>query len=164
MQLLDQVRVAKPCPASWSEMSGDDRARHCSLCRLNVYNLSGMTRDEAESFLQKAEGRVCVRYYERADGKVMTRDCPKGMAAVRKSAAMSVLMIATVWTTAVSFLLAKPIPRAKFEEVKAQVRESEPIKSIIDKMSPPPPVVMGKMSVTMGMVAPTPPTHVPKKP
>jgi hypothetical protein len=64
---------------SWAQMTGDDRARHCQACKLNVYNLSDMTRREAESLIASREGRLCVRFYRRADGTVLTRDCPRGL-------------------------------------------------------------------------------------
>ena len=83
LRLLDQVHIAAPCPVKWEAMSGDDRTRHCSICRLNVFNLSDMTDREAEDFLAEKSGRVCVRYYMRADGKVMTSDCPRGVKALR---------------------------------------------------------------------------------
>ena len=44
---LDRVRVASACPESWEGMTGDDRTRFCGRCRMNVYNLSGMTRSAA---------------------------------------------------------------------------------------------------------------------
>lgn len=82
---LDNIRVASPCSADWNQMYGNDRKRFCADCKLNVYNLSEMTRDEAESFLMASEGRVCVRYFRRADGTVLTRNCPVGLrAAVRR--------------------------------------------------------------------------------
>jgi hypothetical protein len=56
-------------------MTGGDRARHCARCRLTVYNLSEMTANEALAFVRDAEGRTCVRFYRRADGTVLTRDC-----------------------------------------------------------------------------------------
>jgi hypothetical protein len=77
--LLDSVRVASPCPASWEKMSGDDRIRHCQECKLNVYNLSDMTRAEAEHLIASREGRLCVRFFRRADGTILTRDCPQGL-------------------------------------------------------------------------------------
>ena len=78
---LDRLHIASPCPADWNAMSGDDRQRHCIACKLNVYNLSGMTRADAETLLRHAEGRICVRYYRRADGTVISRDCPVGVSA-----------------------------------------------------------------------------------
>lgn len=81
---LDSIKIASPCSANWDEMYGDDRKRFCSECKLNVYNLSGMTPDEAENFLINSEGRVCVKFYRRRDGSVLTKDCPVGWQAVKK--------------------------------------------------------------------------------
>ncbi len=95
---LNNVKVASPCPADWNAMYGDDRKRFCGDCKLNVYNLSGMTRDEAERLVTNAEGRLCVRYYQRADGSIITADCPVGWAKIKQrtrvyaTAAFSLLM------------------------------------------------------------------------
>lgn len=74
---LHDVRVAFPCPASWEQMAGDDRVRFCSQCQLNVYSLSEMTRREAERLVANREGQLCVRFYRRADGTMLTHDCPR---------------------------------------------------------------------------------------
>lgn len=79
---LNNIRIASPCKADWNQMYGNDRKRFCAECKLNVYNLSDMTRDQAEGFLIASEGRVCVRYFRRADGTVLTRNCPVGWRAV----------------------------------------------------------------------------------
>ena len=50
---------------------------------MNVYNLSEMSQPEAEGLLRSHEGRLCVRYYQRSDGTILTKDCPVGTAAVR---------------------------------------------------------------------------------
>lgn len=84
---LQNLKVASPCPADWNQMYGDERTRFCGECRLNVYNISGMTRVEAERLIASSEGRLCVRFYRRADGTVLTRDCPVGLAAVRRRVA-----------------------------------------------------------------------------
>lgn len=63
-------------------MVGDDRVRHCAECKLNVYNLSAMTRREAEELIASREGRLCVRFFRRPDGTILTRDCPVGFRAV----------------------------------------------------------------------------------
>lgn len=81
---LNNIKIASPCSANWNEMYGDNRKRFCSDCKLNVYNLSGMTRDEAEALVTSAEGRLCVRYFQRADGTVLTADCPVGWARVKQ--------------------------------------------------------------------------------
>jgi hypothetical protein len=76
---LDNLTIAAPCPANWDKMCGNDRVRFCSHCNLNVYNLSGMSRAEAERLLSNIEGRLCARFYRRADGTILTKNCPVGL-------------------------------------------------------------------------------------
>lgn len=59
-------------------MDGDERVRFCRECNRNVYNLSSMTEAEAQRLIARREGRVCVRFYQRRDGTVLTTDCPVG--------------------------------------------------------------------------------------
>ncbi len=80
---LKNIRIASPCQTTWEAMSGDDRVRHCSLCSLNVYNFAEMTRDEVRDLLLRSEGRVCARLYRRADGTIITRDCPSRLRTLR---------------------------------------------------------------------------------
>ena len=81
---LDRIAVASPCPVAWDDMLGNERVRFCSQCKLNVYDITAMTRSQAESFIANAEGRICAKFYRRADGTVLTQDCPVGLRAVRK--------------------------------------------------------------------------------
>ena len=81
---LENIKIASPCEADWNEMIGNERRRFCGECQLNVYNLSGMSRDDAENLLLNSEGRVCVRFYKRADGTVLTKDCPVGWRALKQ--------------------------------------------------------------------------------
>jgi hypothetical protein len=78
LPVLDNLRVASPCTADWSQMTGDERTRHCGDCKKDVYNLSGMTRDEAEALLVERAGNLCVRYYQRHDGTILLADCTVG--------------------------------------------------------------------------------------
>lgn len=81
---LDKVSLAKPCSQNWDEMVGDERERFCNQCSLNVYNLSSMTRDEAEEFLQlRNDGSVCLNYTADAKGKIITDDCPRPLRSIR---------------------------------------------------------------------------------
>jgi hypothetical protein len=81
---IDRLRVASPCPMNWAAMTGDERARYCDLCKLHVYNISEMTRSEVKKLITGTEGRICVRLYKRADGTVLTKDCPVGLRAMRR--------------------------------------------------------------------------------
>ena len=89
LPMLDRVSIAEPCGASWDEMvavptdadgasSPGTRVRFCGLCAKNVFNLSEMTREEATRFVAQVEGTACVRFYQRADGTMLTADCPVG--------------------------------------------------------------------------------------
>lgn len=82
--LLARLRVASPCRVGWETMTGDERVRFCQACSLHVYNFSEMTADEVRALISRAEERVCGRLYRRADGTVITRDCPVGLRAVRR--------------------------------------------------------------------------------
>lgn len=76
---LDTLRIASPCNEAWDNMVGDERTRFCGKCQKNVHNISEMTRDEAETFLESTAGAACVRMYKRVDGTILTADCPVGV-------------------------------------------------------------------------------------
>ena len=81
---VDSLRVASPCPKAWDDMIGDDRVRFCDECSLNVYNLSELTAAETQNLISSSGGKLCGRMFRRADGKVLTKDCPVGLRAFRK--------------------------------------------------------------------------------
>lgn len=98
---LKNIEIASPCSADWDAMVGSEQKRFCCACNLNVYNLSGMSRAEAENLLTNSEGRLCVRFYKRADGTVLTKNCPVGWQAVKRrmsrvSAAFASLVFAAL--------------------------------------------------------------------
>ncbi|MFO0740062.1 MAG: hypothetical protein U0270_29455 [Labilithrix sp.] len=80
LPLLDRARIATPCSMQWDDLQGhDERKRFCRSCKKHVYNVSSLTKDEAEAFLHEQLGRdVCVFFYRRADGTIMTSDCEVG--------------------------------------------------------------------------------------
>lgn len=81
---LANLQLAKPCTQNWDEMVGDERERFCHQCSLNVYNISSMTKNEAEEFLQlRNDGSVCLNYTEKADGTIVTDDCPRPIRPLR---------------------------------------------------------------------------------
>lgn len=95
---LDSVKVASPCSADWDLMVGNNRQRFCGQCKLNVYNLSGMSQSEAENLIRNAEGNVCARFFKREDGTVITEDCPVGWQAIKNR-------MSKVWTAVASILI-----------------------------------------------------------
>ena len=158
--ILRNVRVAKPCTASWDKMSGDDRVRHCTDCRHNVYNFSNMTGNEVAALLTKSEGRVCGRFYRRSDGTMITADCPLGEAPIRSSrmplVAVGVLIFATIGAAMTRF--SRPQDQTvttAFDPAIEQARDWPVIGKIVDSIYPPPQPVMGMMPCVTPPPAPS---------
>lgn len=135
---LDNIKIASPCSADWNAMKGNERKRFCGECKLNVYNLSGMTKYDAENLLRVSEGRLCVRYFQRGDGTVLTTDCPVGWARVKQrlsacAAAAFSILVAVLGTLAAIPLFGKNI---------------ESVRRIVIPFAPPVerPVVMGNIA------------------
>jgi hypothetical protein len=76
--------------------AGDDHVRHCGKCDLDVFNLSNMGREAAEALLaaHRPGERLCAGYYKRADGTILIKDCPVGLAAARRRAGLIVSRVA----------------------------------------------------------------------
>lgn len=90
---LNMISIAAPCSANWNEMTGNDKVRFCQQCSLNVYNLSNMAQDQAEELIRNKEGRLCVRFYRRSDGTILTQNCPVGLQALKKKIACTATAI-----------------------------------------------------------------------
>ena len=123
--MLDRVSIASPCSADWDEMPGTDQVRHCSECNKNVYNLSAMTRREAEALLRETEGRLCARLYRRADGTILTENCPAGLRAigrrVSRFAGAALSAVAALSSATAAQFPMFPIPSA-LREANSSVR------------------------------------------
>jgi hypothetical protein len=110
LTVLDDIRIATPCQASWDEMPGDDRVRSCPACSRAVYNIAAMTSDEVAALITSREGRLCGRLFRRADGTVITADCPgvaveapptaRPKSSYRRTHALVIILIALLlaWT------------------------------------------------------------------
>jgi hypothetical protein len=81
---LDRLYVSSPCNADWETMPGNEQVRFCRQCSLNVYNISALTRKQAEKLIAETEGRLCAKLYRREDGTIITRDCPVGIRAIKR--------------------------------------------------------------------------------
>ena len=151
--VLDELRVASPCSAEWEEMRGDERVRFCGKCEKNVYNLSSMTRGDAETLVREKEGRLCVRFYRRADGTVLTRNCPVGLSALKRRVsrvAGAALSAALGFFAGVGLDLGFGQPAATSPHVMGTVAQ-QPVKK--EEVELPPPVPPKDTHVMMGAVA-----------
>jgi hypothetical protein len=138
LSVLDQVRIASPCPVKWEDMRGDERARHCDQCDLKVHNISELTRGEAEAYLSGvaaemgAGRRVCLGFYRRADGTILTKDCPVGLAAVRAALARRWSRFAAL--VALVFSAVITLGRGRTEE--SGLKTMEPFAGIARALNP----------------------------
>jgi hypothetical protein len=55
-------------------MGGNDQVRYCGACRKSVYNLSKMTRSQAEALVAASHGDLCARFVRLPDGTVQTEE------------------------------------------------------------------------------------------
>jgi hypothetical protein len=66
------IAITKPCPADWSQMTGDDRQRLCAQCNKHVHNLSALTPRELQHFVDRHDGTECIGYELHPDGSILT--------------------------------------------------------------------------------------------
>ncbi|HWW74152.1 MAG TPA: hypothetical protein VNZ44_02080, partial [Pyrinomonadaceae bacterium] len=118
-------------------------------CELHVYNLSGMTRREAEALVANTEGRLCVRFYRRDDGTILTRNCPVGFAALKRR----VSRVAGATLSAVLGFFAGLGLNFGFSPTPVESGHSVGVLVAAPERNPPPP----EPHVMMGAVAPRKP-------
>ena len=70
--ILDRVEISSPCTANWDEMKGTEQIRYCSECDKYVYNLSEMTRREAEELVVSSGDQMCARLTRDLKGQTLT--------------------------------------------------------------------------------------------
>jgi hypothetical protein len=123
-------------------MRGGDRIRFCARCKKHVYNLSGMTRAQAENLIQQKEGGLCVRFYRRVDGTVLTQDC-LGLVATRRWVAAGLGLAGTlVVGLFASLFTARGDSMGRHGPSWAH--DVEPFRTILEWIDPNPPMVMGE--------------------
>jgi hypothetical protein len=154
---LEEVRVATPCRADWDKMHGDDKTRFCQSCAKNVYNLSDMTHDEAEALVREKEGQLCVRFFQRADGTVLTNDCPVGTKSSRRAGRVSAAMLTILAAPFLMVSAALAGTHANKANLVESLRNTAVVGALMNKLSPQ--QMRGKM--TMGAIAVAPPTATP---
>lgn len=99
---LNSIRLATPCDADWSKMSGDDRKRFCLQCNKHVYNITSMTESEASTFLaaEVRENRIpCLRFFRRVDGTILFQNCTFGLKKAREAYSFGIAFVASVLST-----------------------------------------------------------------
>jgi hypothetical protein len=159
--LLVQIEISKPCPMDWEQMTGDEQVRYCGHCSMNVYDISAMTSEAAETLIRKHEGpnagQLCARMYVRTDGKVVTADCVKvrferarlmTQKMVRRVMMVTVLLLGTAGA-----LFGAAFGIRKADQIGSNSGHSGPW--MFADPAPPPPI-MGKICIPTPVPVPTP--------
>ena len=138
--------VPNPCPESWDALTPEERGHFCATCQTKVWDLSSMTKAEADALVQELDGDLCVSYRERADGSVAHRPEPlvplaRLRARLPAAAGLSLMLAAcTPSTGGESDAAPAQGPKAeepKAEEPKAQGPKAEEPKAQEPKADPP---------------------------
>lgn len=122
---INQIHITSPCTVPWEAMTGDERARFCKECKLNVYNVATMTKLEAESLFLESEDKACLRIIRRKDGTVMTRDC--GPVRAQRFRQRVTAAVASILVLSVQIILW--LDRRRTEESSISVKPSEMLKT-----------------------------------
>jgi hypothetical protein len=131
---LDDIQIPKPCSVGWEQMSGDDQIRFCNKCNKRVYNLSAMTRRQAEALIEALHGRLCARITRREDGITVVASDPVSVPAtlhhIRRaspiaSAVVSAMMAVSPATAAQTASAAKQ-PAQLFSQEGAKKPGAQP--------------------------------------
>ncbi|MFT3706726.1 MAG: hypothetical protein QM817_03575 [Archangium sp.] len=137
-------------------MRGDERARFCQRCQLNVFDVRSLTEAQVLELLAK-NGRVCGRLYTRRDGTVLTRDCPTGVRALRLRLVRRVTAALAVFLALVGYRIVT-VEKAcsvnveptlsdrvnlQFIEWREVLRETRTFGPMIERLSPRPRMTMG---------------------
>jgi hypothetical protein len=126
-----KLQVASPCSADWEKMVGDDRVRYCPECKLSVYNFSAMTEAEVKRIVAHRGGRLCGRLYRRADGTLLTQNCPVGLRlAVLRASRAAVAALAAVMSVQPLPTLARPQPNRANPYLLLQIQSVRPAFSL----------------------------------
>ena len=124
LPILDNIRIASPCSEKWADMIGDDRVRACAKCNQDVYNLSPLTRDEAEALIRERAGRMCVRYYQRRDGTILLADCTVGRSGKRHRRALAAGIAASIAAGTAGYIAhARPHDDVDVDVMMGDIRE-----------------------------------------
>lgn len=90
-------------------MPGDDRVRYCPQCKLNVYDFSALSPKEIERLVLQKEGRLCGRFYQRADGTMLAQNCPVAVRAMlRWTSHVAATVMAALVTVGPAFARPRP--------------------------------------------------------
>lgn len=147
---LSNIRLAAPCNKDWNNMEGDERVRFCNACEKSVYNISDMSRKDAEEFLRENGVSKCMRIFRRTDGTIVNDNCPVGLRKIRDGFRWAAACV--TWAISCSFAVTAAFAQSTQEALIKQLAPENvtdtPSKVILNLPSQPHlPVVVGSVDV-----------------
>lgn len=112
-------------------MRGDERERHCAKCSRTVVNLSLLTEPQRVAVLAEAQSRpdgLCVAYYQRLSGEIVSAETPLSPRQSRRSVQFGV----TALSAAALAVIAHNAPAIGQALSNAQVAASSTYGSLRD--------------------------------
>jgi hypothetical protein len=150
---LDAISIKSPCTVSWASMRGDERTRFCSQCRQHVFNISELTRDVAEELIRSKNSQLCVRYYLRPDGTIMSAACTGIVGHWRRLFGIFAGLFFAVFAGVFGWLVWQDRGEDRYDN---WARRNEPFRTILNWIDPAP-----KRTFCMGRVSTPDSTSVP---
>jgi hypothetical protein len=144
-----RLEIVDPCTKDWAGMKGTSLVRHCTACSKSVYNLSMLTKREAEAALKVRPASVCVRYHVDANDQVIFY--PEPGLSQRRSPLNSLATALAVSALAACSQPTDAVTQAPPVEMSAPVAARSPL--ALEK--PPTPAVVAAAPVDAGL-APAP--------
>lgn len=141
---MKNIMIASPCTVDWNTMDGDDRVRVCGACKHKVYDSSKLTSKEIIELMAR-DSNACLKIYRRADGTLLTEDCPFGLRSIRRGGRNISKIAASLWALALSFtsVFAQPgavkpesTPKQKASGNKAKANKLQTPSSEISAATP----------------------------
>ena len=122
---FDRITIPAPCDADWEAMIGNDQVRFCQHCNLHVTDLSSMTRPAAMRFVARSRGRLCVRYVQRVNGDILTKEIPQRLHHISRRVSR---IAAGAFSASLS--LSTAAAQTRSDANPTTVRQTEPVASV----------------------------------
>ncbi len=96
---LKNLQLVHPCPINLAGLDPAEKENFCKSCNKEVYNLSVLSSDEAETLLEEKGREACVMFVRKNDGRIVTDNCPTFLRPLRRSArvAISLVSLISIW-------------------------------------------------------------------
>ena len=129
---LDRLQVPNPCPADWQQMTGDEAIRFCDTCNKQVYNLSAMTRLQAEALVSAKGGHLCIRFTRNAGGTMANSrplselPQPRYQITSRRASPIASAILSAIVATTPCIAVASQTPPSVSRTILSENREARP--------------------------------------